>query len=172
MSEELSSQKATTGENDRRYIAFSLGSEQYAIPLLQAKEFIGITEPTPVPQTPDYFKGIINLRGQVISVIDLKEKLRLPKSDAPAKDSREASIIILNLGNLFLGVIVDSINSVLALNEDELGPPPTLDKSSAGDYIIGVARKDGRLTLILDIEALLNVQDIEALRKNSKANAA
>lgn len=158
--------------NDMRYIAFSLGAEQYAIPLLQAKEFIGVTEPTPVPQTPDYFKGIINLRGQVISVIDLKGKLRLPKTTTNSDVSRESSIIILDLGNLHIGMIVDSINCVLALSDDELGPPPTIEASSAASHIVGIARKDGRLTVILDIEALVNVKDIEFVRKESTPKSA
>lgn len=164
--------KTARGENDQRYIAFSLGSEQYAIPLLQAKEFIGVTEPTPVPQTPDYFKGIINLRGQVISVIDLRSKLRLSKSETKPGNSNESSIIILDLKDLYLGMIVDSINSVLALTDDELGPPPTIEHSEHGRYIIGVARKDNKLTLILDIKALLNVQDFEVIKNNSTGNAA
>ncbi len=171
MSDNTSGSITTKSENDRRYIAFSLGSEQYAIPLLQAKEFIGVTEPTPVPQTPEYFEGIINLRGQVISVIDLRKKLRLPKIDKATEGSNEKSIIILNLGNLFLGMIVDSINSVLALTDEELGPAPTLESSSTENYIIGVARKDNKLTLILDIEALLNIQDMAALQKHSQKAA-
>jgi purine-binding chemotaxis protein CheW len=83
----------------------------------------------------------------------------------------ESSIIILDLGELFLGMVVDSIDSVLALTNDELGPPPTMEKTGQEKYIVGVARKDNRLTLILDIEALLNVQDFEAL-KNSSQKAA
>lgn len=169
MSEENKHSNDSKKDSDRRYIAFSLGSEQYAIPLLQAKEFIGVTEPTPVPQSPEYFKGIINLRGQIISVIDLRTKLRLPKYERPQGQRSEESIIILNLGSLFLGMIVDSINSVLALTDEELGPPPTADASSKENYIIGVARKDNRLTLILDIESLLNVQDKTILQQTAKA---
>lgn len=166
MSEDSNQNARDEGDNDRRYIAFSLGSEQYAIPLLQAKEFIGVCEPTPVPQTPDYFRGIINLRGQIISVIDLRAKLRLPKADQ--NKMSESSIIILDLGELFLGMVVDSIDSVLALTNAELGPPPTMEQTGQENYIVGVARKDNRLTLILDIEALLNVQDFEALKNSSQ----
>jgi purine-binding chemotaxis protein CheW len=142
-------------EKDGRYITFSLGNQQYAIPLLQAKEFIGVTEATPVPQTADYFEGIINLRGQIISVFDLRAKLRLPEAERK-QGNNEASIIILNFDNIQIGMVVDSINSVLALNENELSPPPSLDSSQSRDYVVGVARtEDKKLTLILDVRAVL-----------------
>jgi purine-binding chemotaxis protein CheW len=157
-------------EKDGRYITFSLGNQQHAIPLLQAKEFIGVTEATPVPQTADYFEGIINLRGQIISVFDLRAKLRLPKAGRK-QGNNEASIIILNFDNIQIGMIVDSINSVLALTDEELGPLPTIEQTGQEKYVVGVARKDSRLTLILDIGALLNVQDFEALENSSKKAA-
>lgn len=169
MSDQISEPKFSKEDSDRRYIAFSLGEEQYAIPLLQAKEFIGLTEPTSVPQSPDYYKGIINLRGQIISVIDLRTKLRLPKIAKRPDHQGEESIIILNLGASLLGVIVDSINSVLALNEDELGPAPTVEGYIKENYIVGVARKDNQLTLILDMESLLGNQELRSLKQNTKA---
>ena len=158
--------KTRQSETNQRYLAFSLRAEQYAIPLLQVKEVIGMTEPTPIPQTPAYFKGIINLRGQVISVIDLRTKLQLSK----AADGPETSIIILDLEPLCLGVIVDSINSVLALSPEDLSPAP--DATDLKDqYLTNVARQENQLTLILDIRATLSVQDIAAL-KNSQKQAA
>jgi purine-binding chemotaxis protein CheW len=160
-------QKARQADTSDRYLAFSLRQEQYAIPLLQVKEVIGMTEPTPIPQTPPYFKGIINLRGQVISVIDLRSKLQLSKAD----DGPETSIIILDLEPLCLGVIVDSINSVLALGSDDLSPAPDTP-TNKDQYLTGVARKDNRLTLLLDIKATLNVQDLHAMKTASMKSAA
>lgn len=150
---------------NQRYLAFNLRAEQYAIPLLEVKEVIGMTEPTAVPQTPAYFKGIINLRGQVISVIDLRSKLQLTK----AAEGPETSIIILDLEPLCLGVIVDSINSVLALSPDEISAPPD-GTDMKNSYLTGVARKDNRLTLILNIRATLNIQDLNLLNQNNNHN--
>lgn len=159
--------RSRQGETSERYLAFSLREEQYAIPLLQVKEVIGMTEPTPIPQTPAYFKGIINLRGQVISVIDLRSKLQLSK----AADGPETSIIILDIDSLCLGVIVDSINSVLALESDDLSPPP--DATSIKEqYLTGVARKDGHLTLLLDISATLSIQDLAAMKQSLQKQSA
>lgn len=159
-------QKARQADTSERYLAFSLREEQYAIPLLQVKEVIGMTTPTPIPQTPSYFKGIINLRGQVISVIDLRAKLQLSK----AEDGPETSIIILDLEPFSIGVIVDSINSVQALGVEDLSSAP--DATSIKEqYLTGVARKDNRLTLILDIRATLSVQDMTAIKNNQKQAA-
>ena len=168
MSPDENSQTQTSREVDsnQRYLAFSLRAEQYAIPLLQVKEVIGMTDPTPIPQVPSYFKGIINLRGQVISVIDLRTKLQLSTST----DGSETSIIILDLESLCLGVIVDSINCVLALEPNDISAPP--DGTDAKDqFLTGVARKDNRLTLLLDIKATLNIQDMNLLQSKNKQSA-
>jgi purine-binding chemotaxis protein CheW len=154
-------------ETSERYLAFSLKSEQYAIPLLEVKEVIGMTEATPIPGTPSYFRGIINLRGQVISVIDLRAKLQLVKPE----NGPETSIIILDLDQLCLGVIVDSINSVLALGPEDLSPAPD-GTDLKEQYLTGVARRDNRLTLLLDVRATLNIQDLAALKSVAAPKSA
>src|SRR4051794_11838506 len=109
--------RARQADTSERYLTFLLGKEQYAIPLLQVKEAIEMSEPTPIPQTPSYFKGVINLRGQVISVLDLRSKLQLEKIENGPK----TAIIILDLEpSLCLGVIVDRINSVLAFHSEDV----------------------------------------------------
>lgn len=161
-------EKARQADTSERYLAFLLGKEQYAIPLLQVKEVIEMSEPTPIPQAPPYFLGVINLRGQVVSVLDLRSKLDLPKVEKGPK----TAIIILDLGpSLCLGVIVDRINSVLAFHSEDVSPPPdTL--SGQNQYLTGVARRDKRMTLILDIKAALSLTDISAVRNNNLLTAA
>src|SRR5687767_11797892 len=95
-----------------RYICFRLGDEEFAIPLLSVREVIGVPNVTPVPQTPSYFLGIMNLRGLVISVMDLRLKMNIK-----GKDSAESTVIILDLGNYNLGVLVDEVISVIAIDE-------------------------------------------------------
>lgn len=147
-----------------RFLIFSLHNEQYAVPLLKVKEVIALTETTPVPYSPSYFKGIMNLRGQVISVIDLRLKLKMPKQDASA----ETAIIILDLFPLSLGVIVDSVESVLAVDQKEIQPPPEVGGSNT-TYIRGVTKKDKKLILILDIEKTLSVEDLKAITAQNAA---
>ena len=156
--------KSAIGSDASRFLTFSLNSEQYAVPLLNVKEVIALTETTPVPYSPAHFKGIMNLRGQVISVIDLRMKLKMPKGEVGA----ETAIIILDLSPLSLGVIVDSVESVLAVVKDEIQPPPDVGGKDTS-YIKGVARKDKALILILDIEKTLSVEDLKAMKSQSAA---
>ncbi|MGZ3789758.1 MAG: chemotaxis protein CheW [Bacteriovorax sp.] len=148
--------KKNSSAEDSRYLIFSLSGEEYAMPLLNVKEVIGFSETTPVPNAPEYFKGVINLRGQIISVMDLRLKLKLPKAEHGA----ELSIIILDFDSLYLGMIVDSINCVLTFGPDELSDsPPYTNSPNKESYIKNIAKKDKRLILNLDIGAVVNIAD-------------
>jgi purine-binding chemotaxis protein CheW len=144
-----------------RYICFRLGDEEFAIPLLAVREVIGVPSVTPVPQTPSYFLGIMNLRGLVISVMDLRLKMNIK-----GQDSSESTVIILDLGDYNLGVLVDEVISVVAIDDKSLGQKPQVDSSKMADAIRGVFRKDEKLVLILDIAKALSVEDRSALTKN------
>lgn len=152
-----------SGEEGKRYLSFTLGTEDYAIPLLAVKEVIAVPEITPIPFTPPHFLGIMNLRGQVISVIDLRTKLGIqPKAAA------ETAIIICDLDSLSLGVVVDSINSVLCPGESEISGKPDIQSNRNTDYITNVFRKDKKLVLLLDVAKALSVEDLQAASKNSQ----
>lgn len=153
-------EQSSTETQSTRYLTFTLCSEQYAIPLLEVKEVIGLTDTTPMPQTPAYFKGIMNLRGRVISVIDLRVKFKMTPQDL----SGEEAIIILDIEGLSLGVIVDSVDRVVALAPTEISDPPAVDTSSSIEHIVGVARKDERLILLLDAEKIFSVNEIKKMK--------
>lgn len=157
--------RTTTEEN--RYLVFTLHGEQYGLPLLQVKEVIADTETTPIPHAPAHFKGIMNLRGLVISVIDLRGKFRMPRDER----GHERAIIILDLPDLSLGVVVDSVDYVHSVSKDEISAPPTAETHLHADYLLGVARQEKKLILLLDIERTLNVQDLNALKPSSKQAA-
>jgi purine-binding chemotaxis protein CheW len=156
-------QSATTTQfKEDRFLGFSLGKEEYAIPLLSVKEVIAPPEITKVPHTPNYFLGIMNLRGQVISVIDLRTKLGVK-----AGENGETAIIICDLGAVCLGVMVDSINSVLNPKENEVSGKPEIHSAKNTDYITGVYRKDDKLVLFLDIARSLDMADQAIILKNA-----
>lgn len=159
--------KKLAGSETSRFLTFSLNGEQYAVPLLKVKEVIALTETTPVPYSAPYFKGIMNLRGQVISVIDLRIKLKMAK----AETTSETAIIILDLSPLSLGIIVDSVESVLAVGNEEVQPPPDVGTANNTAYIRGVTRKDKKLILLLDIERTLSVEDLKAMKSNTQQAA-
>ncbi|MFN7262409.1 MAG: chemotaxis protein CheW [Pseudobdellovibrionaceae bacterium] len=152
--------------SNERYLAFSLGTEEYAIPLLSVREVIAVPEITPVPQSPTYFLGIMNLRGQVISVIDLRTKFGIKPNT-----TEETSVIILDMGDHSLGAVVDSVNSVLSPKTEELSEPPDLEGNKNAAAITKVFRREKNLVLILDVLKTLSKED-KAVLSRSSARAA
>jgi purine-binding chemotaxis protein CheW len=151
-----------------RYLSFLLGEEEYAVPLLKIKEVIAVPEVTPVPFTPAHFLGITNLRGQIISILDLRIKLKMKET---AK-SEETAVIIVEFDNLYLGMVVNFVNRVLNLSENEISPPPELFETGSGAAIVGIARIDSKLILLLDIAKTLDVEDLAAMQKHRGQNVA
>jgi purine-binding chemotaxis protein CheW len=148
--------------DNSRYLCFTLGKEEFAIPFLSIKEVIGVPEFTPIPQAPNYLLGIMNLRGQVISVMDLRIKLGIKPTT-----TEETSVIILDFGESQLGVVVDQVNSVQLLTKDDVAEKPAVDGSKAHEYILGVLRRENHLVLLLDIAKALSVESL--LKKTAAA---
>ena len=160
--------KSPSGGGDQRFLTFTMGNEAYAVPLAKVREVIAHGDITRVPNTPAHFKGLMNLRGQVISVIDLRTKFQFKNAEISA----ETAIIILDLDPLCMGVIIDSVDAVLAISEASISPPPDFESNIRSDYITGVARVDKRLILILDIEKTLSVEDLLALKSSASHRQA
>lgn len=161
MSENFEGQnKSKTKTNAQRYLNFSLSAEEYAIPLHSVKEVIAMPEITPVPYTPPHFLGIMNLRGQVISVIDLRLKLGMK-----SEKTQETSVIICDFGDRSIGMVVSSINSVMALDESDVAPKPEIHSHKNTEYILGVAKKDKKLVLLLDLSKSLTTEESAAVQK-------
>lgn len=151
---------------DSKYMEFSLGNENFAIPLLKVKEVIGMPQLTVVPYTPKYFLGIMNLRGQVLSVIDLRAKLGIV-----GKQGDESGVIILDLDGCHLGVVVDSINRVMSLTQDDISDPPNVECEDGRNFIEGVQRSENKMTLIVDIGKLLNRKEQQFVNDQFKTAA-
>lgn len=151
-----------TSENSlaERYLCFTLGQEEFAIPLLSVREVIAIPEITPVPQTPPHFLGIMNLRGQVISVMDMRAKLGIK-----ASGTAETSVVICDISPNPVGVVVDSINAVVKPLPSEMSEKPEVQSSRNTEYIEGVFRQKNKLVLILNISKTLNVGDQQAIQR-------
>lgn len=160
------SQNNANIHNDR-FLSFSLGTEEYAIELLAVREVIAMPEYTALPYTPAYFLGIMNLRGQIISVMDLRQKLGIK----PGVNS-ETAVIICDLNGVSIGVVVDSVNSVLNPEAKDISEKPEIQSSRSTEYITSVYRKDNKLVLFLDISRCLNIEDHNAVKRASQAQAA
>lgn len=149
-----------------RYLSFSLGVEEYAVPLLSVKEVIAVPEVTSIPFTPTYFLGIMNLRGQVISILDLRLKLGMK-----SQNTTETSVIICDLSSVVLGIVVDSINSVLTPKPEDVSEKPSIQNTKSSDYISHVYRRDKNMILFLDLQKTLSVEDHAALNKASTSQS-
>ena len=140
--------------NSSRYICFNLGNQEYGVPLMSIKEVLGLPEITPIPQCPNYFLGIMNLRGKVISVMDLRTKIGLN-----TQNTSETSVMILDLGDQWLGVVVDKVNAVLTINMKDITEAPKLEETKATDYIENVYRHNEQLILLISITKALSIED-------------
>ncbi|MBX2995809.1 MAG: purine-binding chemotaxis protein CheW [Bdellovibrionaceae bacterium] len=135
---------------DSRYLCIHLGNDEFAIPLLLVKEVIGLPDMTPIPQAASHFSGIMNLRGKIISVMDLRVKLGMK-----GQSTSETTVIILDIDGHSLGVVVDKVNSVQVLSPEMMSEKPAIDSTRASEYIQGVFRRHDKIVLILDVAKAL-----------------
>lgn len=147
-SEVTTSTQNIQNDIDSHYMEFSLGAENYAIPLLEVREVISRPETTHIPNSPTYFVGIMNLRGQVITVVDLRKKMGIT-SECPHP---EEAVIIVNIHSINLGIVVDSINQVVEVDFSKLSDISGLKGKVNTDYFIGSFRNNGTLITLLDLE--------------------
>lgn len=147
-----------------KFLTFSMGSEMYGIEIQYVIEIIGIQAITEVPELPEYIKGIINLRGKIIPVMDVR--LRFYKPFMEYND--RTCIIVIDIDDTYIGLIVDSVSEVLSIPEGEIVDPPEVNKTG-NRYIKGIGKVDNEMKLILDCYRLLNDRDEEKLN-NSISN--
>lgn len=155
---------SNTQSRPKKNLIFTLGDERFGIPLSQVKEVIGQATMTPVPDVPRFFCGLINLRGRIISILELKTKLNL---DSGSRASKRPCIIISEIEGLILGFRVDDVVEVIAISEEQVERNPTLIGSvEKQKYLNGVAKLgEGRLTLLLDLNRVLEVQELLQIQK-------
>lgn len=134
-----------------RYLEFQLGDESYAVELVHVREVITPPELTPIPKSPPHVCGLMNLRGLVLTVIDLRKRLGI----TPDKNQKESAVIIFDLGDRLVGAWVDSIHRVVTVASDAQKPVPESDNSVVTQNLCGVLQFQNKLTLWLDIKKLL-----------------
>jgi purine-binding chemotaxis protein CheW len=140
-----------------KYLIFSMGSELYGMEIRYITEIIGIQPITEVPGMPEYIKGITNLRGKIIPIMDARLRFKKP---AREYDDRTC-IVVIETEDISIGLIVDGVAEVLAMNDDDITPPPDINKS-IHKYIKGVSKVGGSVKLLLDCQKLLNDDDMAA----------
>jgi purine-binding chemotaxis protein CheW len=147
-------------DREGKYLTFSLANEEYGIGILKIKEIIGMMPITTVPQTPEFVKGVINLRGKVIPVLDLRRRFGME----PMNYTERTCIIVVEIvgaaGNVMIGVVVDSVSEVLNIKADVIEETPTFGTKLNTDYILGMAKIGKSVKILLDIDRVLSANDI------------
>ena len=158
---------ASAGMADRegKYLTFALAGEEYGISILKVKEIIGMMSVTHVPQTPDFVKGVINLRGKVIPVVDLRLRFAL---EAAAYTERTCIIVVEVAGasgHVMMGIVVDAVSEVLNIRGADIENTPAFGVRLNTDFILGLAKAAGGIKILLDIDRVLNIEDLTVIRQ-------
>jgi len=150
-------------EKEGKYLTFSLAEEEYGIGILKIKEIIGMMPVTTVPQTPEFVKGVTNLRGKVIPVMDLRLRFGMEAIDYTDR----TCIIVVEIegaaGTVQIGIVVDSVSEVLNIKGDDIEGIPTFGTKLNTDYILGMAKMEGGVKILLDIDRVLSGDEVSLL---------
>jgi len=138
-----------------KYLTFMLGSEEYGLPVLKVREIIKALDVTRVPQVPEHVLGVVNLRGRVIPVIDLRRKLGLPVQPPTERTCIVVADVALASSTVMMGVVVDSVSEVLTVSADELEETPQLGRQVTAEYVLGLAKVKGSVKILLDLDRVL-----------------
>jgi purine-binding chemotaxis protein CheW len=169
MSNESTTEKTAARAKAGKYLTFALGKEEYGLEILKVREIIGFMDVTAVPRTPAYVKGVINLRGQVISVVDLRTKFEM---EAVARTEQTCIIVVeIRAANrkLSTGIIVDRVSEVLDISQEKIEEPPTFGTEVNTDFIMGMGKIGDAVKILLDIDKVLGADELSNLSHLAQA---
>lgn len=150
-----------------QYLTFQLAAEEYGLEILKVREIIGMMNITAVPRTPEFVLGVINLRGNVIPVIDLRRKFGMQAVD----QTEETCVIVVDVDGMETGIVVDRVSDVLDIGADNIQDAPSFGAAVDTDFILGIGKTDERVTILLDIGRVLSDNDTAALSAVSDADS-
>ena len=146
-----------------KYLTFQLANEEFGIRVLSVREIMGLLDITAVPQTPAHIKGVVNLRGKVVPVIDLRLKFSLPAAEYTQRTCIIVTQVQGESGPVLIGIVVDAVNEVLSLSAPEIEDTPNFGEELAVSYLLGMAKVKGKVKILLDIDRVLSSQELRAL---------
>jgi len=144
------------GQGGNEFLTFTLGSEEYGIDILKVQEIRGYEAVTKIANTPDFIKGVVNLRGTIVPIVDLRIKFNL----GSVEYNQFTVVIILNVKGRVVGIVVDSVSDVIALTADQIRQPPEFAGELDSDYITGLGTLAERMLILVDIEKLMTSRDM------------
>lgn len=140
-------------------VTFSIGEEEFGVNILQVQEIIRTMEITNVPRAPEFVEGVINLRGKVIPIVDMRSRFGLESKE----HDKYTRIIVIEIDMIIVGFVVDAVSEVLRIPANSVQPPPPVVAGMDSEYIDGVGKLDDRLLILLDLDSLLDNEEMEAL---------
>ena len=143
----------------QEFLAFTLGREEYGIDILKVQEIRGYESVTRIANVPEFIKGVINLRGTIVPIVDMRIKFRL---GTPAYDALTV-VIILNISGRVVGMVVDTVSDVITLSAEQIKPPPEIDTALSADFLVGLGTYEDRMLILIDIDKLMSSQDMGLL---------
>ncbi|MBC7502646.1 MAG: chemotaxis protein CheW [Herminiimonas sp.] len=143
------------------FLAFTLGKEEYGIDILKVQEIRGYEAVTRIANAPEFVKGVVNLRGIIVPIVDMRIKFNLGE---PTYDQFTV-VIILNIGGRVMGMVVDSVSDVITLSQDQVKPAPEMGTAFNTDYLIGLGTLDERMLILIDIDKLMSSAEMGLIEK-------
>jgi len=150
-----------------KYLTFNLGDEGYGLEILKVQEIIGMQEITKIPRTPAYVRGVINLRGKVIPVIDLRLKFGMPEQELTRKTCIIMVQVHRNEMDLIIGLVVDEVSEVLNISGDQIEPAPSLGTQAETHFILGMAKTESAVKILLGIDKVLSAEEMDTLSRTA-----
>jgi purine-binding chemotaxis protein CheW len=160
--------RSAAREATREVLVFVLGAEEYGVDILKVQEIRGYDKVTPIPSSPDYLKGVMNLRGVIVPILDMRVKFRL----ADVRYDQFTVVVILRIGGRVIGLVVDGVSDVIALTASQVREAPHLGGMVDSSFIAGVGTKDDRMVMLIDIEKLLSSGELKLLEDAAQVEGA
>jgi purine-binding chemotaxis protein CheW len=142
-------------------LAFTLGREEYGVDILKVQEIRGHDTVTRIANAPAYIKGVVNLRGVIVPVVDLRLRFNIDASS----DEQFSVVIVLNIAGRIIGMVVDSVSDVISLGADEIRPAPQMGSALDTDFLVGIGTIDNRMLILLDIERLMSSEELGLIER-------
>ena len=143
-------------QSGQEYLTFRLGGEEYGMDILKVQEIRGYDSVTRIANAPEFIKGVINLRGTIVPIVDMRIKFKVGE----ASYNQFTVVIVLNVGNRVVGMVVDSVSDVVALTPEQIRPAPEFHASMNTEYLTGLGALEGRMLILIDIEQLMSSDEM------------
>ncbi len=151
--------RTSYSRDDQQFLTFNLADEYYGVDILKVQEIKGYTTVTKIPNTPDYLKGVLNLRGTIVPIVDLRMKFGMGETEPTSF----TVVVVVNVRNRVMGFLVDAVSDVLDLNAKDIQPPPQLGNTVDISFVAGIGNSNDHLVTLLDIDRVLTEDEVKAV---------